>query len=223
MQRSSSPIDGVVISRNVDVGQTVAASLQAPVLFVIAQDLRSMQVDTSVAEADVGHLRPGMSATFAVDAYPGEVFSGTVRQVRDAPQIVQNVVTYDAVIDVANGSLKLKPGMTANVTFVYADHDDVLRVPNAALRFRPPADWHAAGTAARVRADQRGGERTVWVLRDGKPVAVTVAVGMTDGTATEITQGDLHTGRRGSYRGHRQQRADGGCQCSPWNALRRVF
>ncbi len=212
-----SPTDGVVISRNVDVGQTVAASLQAPTLFVIAQDLRRMQVDTSVAEADVGHLSPGMSATFAVDAYPGEVFGGQVRQVRDAPQIVQNVVTYDAVIDVSNENLKLKPGMTANVTFVYADRDDVLRVPNAGLRFRPPAAWVAAQPPDRAR-----GERLIWVLREGKPVPLTVAVGVTDGTATEVTRGDVRDGDAvlTEVTGG-NTRAAGGTPGT--NALRRVF
>jgi HlyD family secretion protein len=131
-----SPTDGVVISRSVDVGQTVAASLQAPTIFVIAEDLRKMQVDTSVAEADVGKLTAGMDATFVVDAYPGERFRGKVRQIRNAAQTVQNVVTYDAVIDVDNAELKLRPGMTANVTFVFANRENVLRVPNAALRFR---------------------------------------------------------------------------------------
>src|SRR5437867_2439965 len=138
-----SPTDGVVISRNVDVGQTVAASLQAPTLFTIAEDLRKMQVDSSVAEADVGKLRPGMDATFFVDAYPSERFTGVVRQIRNAPQTVQNVVTYDAVLDVSNPDLKLKPGMTANITFVTAERGDVLRVPNAALRFRPPPEMLA--------------------------------------------------------------------------------
>ena len=132
-----SPTDGVVISRNVDVGQTVAASLSAPTLFVIAQDLRQMQVDTSVAEADVGKLHAGMKATFTVDAFPGQRFTGKVRQIRNAAQTVQNVVTYDAVIDVDNPRLELRPGMTANVTFIYADRQDVLRIPNAALRFQP--------------------------------------------------------------------------------------
>jgi HlyD family secretion protein len=135
-----SPINGTVISRSVDVGQTVAASLSAPTLFVIAEDLRKMQVDTNVAEADVGKLAAGMSAAFTVDAFPNEKFKGTVRQIRNAPQTVQNVVTYDAVIDVENAELKLKPGMTANVTFVWADREDVLKVPNAALRFKPSAE-----------------------------------------------------------------------------------
>ena len=139
-----SPTDGVVISRNVDVGQTVAASLQAPTLFVIAEDLRKMQVDTWVAEADIGQLKGGMPATFTVDAYPGERFRGSVRQVRNAPQTLQNVVTYDAVIDVDNSAMKLRPGMTANVTFVTAERDNALRVPNAALRFRPNGELRAA-------------------------------------------------------------------------------
>jgi HlyD family secretion protein len=139
-----SPTDGVVISRSVDVGQTVAASLAAPTIFVIAEDLRKMQVDTSVAEADVGKLTAGMDATFIVDAYPGERFKGKVRQIRNAAQTLQNVVTYDAVIDVDNSELKLRPGMTANVNFVFANRDDVLRIPNAALRFRPSTEVFTA-------------------------------------------------------------------------------
>jgi HlyD family secretion protein len=150
--RIVSPTNGVVISRSVDVGQTVAASLQAPTLFVIAEDLRKMQVDTSVAEADVGKLVAGMDATFSVDAFPGERFKGKVRQIRNAAQTVQNVVTYDAVIDVDNPDLKLRPGMTANVNFVFANRDSVLRVPNAALRFRPSSDVLAA-----LRAGSRAG------------------------------------------------------------------
>src|SRR5215813_2775897 len=138
-----SPIDGTVISRSVDVGQTVAASLQAPTLFTIAGDLKQMQVDTSVAEADVGKLADRMEATFVVDAFPDERFKGTIRQIRNAPQTQQNVVTYDAVIDVANPDLKLRPGMTANVTVVYASRPDVVRVPNAALRFRPSPEMLA--------------------------------------------------------------------------------
>jgi HlyD family secretion protein len=139
-----SPTDGVVISRNVDVGQTVAASLSAPILFVIAQDLRQMQVDTNVAEADVGRLQPGMEATFTVDAFPNQRFTGKVRQIRNAALTVQNVVTYDAVIDVDNAHLELRPGMTANVSFIYADRENVLRIPNAALRFQPSPEVMAA-------------------------------------------------------------------------------
>jgi HlyD family secretion protein len=207
-----SPTDGVVISRNVDVGQTVAASLQVATLFVIAEDLSRMQVDTSVSEADVGKIVAGMPATFVVDAYPGERFVGKVRQVRNSATTVQNVVTYDAVIDVENKELKLRPGMTANVTFVWADRKDVLRVANAALRFRPPADVLAsaspeksgarngakdpapagkeAGNAERGAANQR----TVWVLRAGKPTAVKLKAGITDGTVTEVLEGELSAG-----------------------------
>jgi HlyD family secretion protein len=203
-----SPTDGVVISRNVDVGQTVAASLQVATLFVLAEDLARMQVDTSVSEADVGKIVAGMPATFVVDAYPGERFVGKVRQVRNAATTVQNVVTYDAVIDVRNEELKLRPGMTANVTFVWADRKDALRVPNAALRFRPPAELvapdrsgarngakdPAAGREA--RADERAApnERTVWVLRAGKPAPAKVKVGVTDGTVTEVLEGELAAG-----------------------------
>lgn len=203
-----SPTSGVVISRNVDVGQTVAASLQAPTLFVIAEDLAKMQVDTSVAEADVGRLRAGMDASFTVDAYPSDVFHGTVRQIRNAPQTVQNVVTYDAVIDVGNPDLKLKPGMTANVTFVYAQKDDVLRVPNAALRFRPPPDLPAFSAArpgpnGAGRGPQQAPKqvdtpdlRTVWAVRDGQPVPVRIRTGISDGAFTEVVEGGLQPGDR---------------------------
>jgi HlyD family secretion protein len=198
--RIVSPTDGVVISRSVDVGQTVAASLQAPTLFTIAEDLSKMQVDTSVGEADVGRLQPGMPATFTVDAYPGQTFQGAVRQIRNAPQTVQNVVTYDAVVDVSNPELKLKPGMTANVTFVYAEKDGVLRVPNAALRFRPPAGFAAApgaGAGARNAAASGGRDaRTVYALRGGQPVALAIRTGLSDGTATEVVAGDLRAGDR---------------------------
>ena len=141
-----SPIDGVVISRSVDVGQTVAASLSAPVLFTIAQDLTKMQVDTSVSEGDVGRLQVGMRTYFTVDSYPGQRFNGDIRQIRNAATTVQNVVTYDAVIDVPNDDLRLRPGMTANVTVVYDERRDVLAVANTALRFRPPASVVASSS-----------------------------------------------------------------------------
>jgi HlyD family secretion protein len=212
-----SPIDGQVISRSVDVGQTVAASLQAPTLFTIAEDLKKMQVDTNVSEADVGKLQPGMPATFTVDAYPSQRFRGKVRQIRNAPQTIQNVVTYDAVIDVDNSDLKLKPGMTANVTFTYEDKDDVIRVPNVALRFRPPSELlpGASGSASgRPMAQapgagnpgargnrQRGGDseratdsRTVWLLQGTTPKAHTLRVGVSDGTVSEVVEGDLKPG-----------------------------
>ncbi len=215
-----SPTDGTVISRSVDVGQTVAASLQAPTLFVIAQDLRKMQVDTSVAEADIGQLHDGMPAAFTVDAYPGQTFKGRVRQIRNAPQTVQNVVTYDAVVDIDNPELKLKPGMTANVTFVAAEKEDVLRVPNAALRFHPTGEVLAAaglggkgthggpagagGPAVAGAAPQAGGgawqqngpsdRRRVWVLDHGKPYPVGIKIGLSDGTLTEVADGKLADG-----------------------------
>jgi HlyD family secretion protein len=132
-----SPVNGTVISRNVDVGQTVAASLQAPTLFSIAKDLTKMQVDTNASEADVGRITAGQDATFTVDAYPERIFRGKVSEIRNAPIIVQNVVTYDVVILVDNKDLKLKPGMTANVSVMIAHREGVLKIPNAALRFRP--------------------------------------------------------------------------------------
>jgi HlyD family secretion protein len=198
-----SPTDGIVISRSVDVGQTVAASLQAPTLFTIAEDLRKMQVDTSVAESDVGRLEDGMRATFTVDAWPGVSFEGVIRQIRNAPQTVQNVVTYDAVIDVANPELKLKPGMTANVTFVTAHQEDVLTVPNTALRYRPSPPAQAEAGAAPERgvggsgAAERPapGTKTVFVLRDGRPTPVRVKPGVTDGTFTQV-EGALREGDR---------------------------
>lgn len=195
-----SPINGIVISRSVDPGQTVAASFQAPTLFTIAEDLSRMQVDTNVSEADVGKLTPAMTATFTVDAYPGELFTGKVRQIRNAPQIVQNVVTYDAVIDVENPELKLKPGMTANVNFIYARKNEILTITNSALRFRPPADHPEfktdKGTNGKPEktAQKEGLSRTIWVLRGGKPQSVTVITGISDGIATEIVRGDLAVG-----------------------------
>jgi HlyD family secretion protein len=135
-----SPVDGVIIGRNVDIGQTVAASLQSPVLFVIAQNLRQMQVEVSVDEADIGRIREGQRASFTVDSFPGATFPGAVRQVRKQPREVSNVITYTVVVSAENADLRLLPGMTANVTFDITRRDDVVRVPNAALRFRPPAE-----------------------------------------------------------------------------------
>jgi HlyD family secretion protein len=195
-----SPIDGVVISRNVDVGQTVAASFQAPTLFVIANDLRHMQVDTNVGESDVGRLMAGMPATFTVDAYPGKPFTGKLRQVRNASQTVQNVVTYDAVIDVENPNLLLKPGMTANVSFVVEQKNGVVRVRNSALRFAPDprllAQIGIVGAPAQPASapPPPPSQKTVWLLRDGKPVRVPVSTGVTDGTWTELLQGDVQPG-----------------------------
>src|SRR5471030_2564004 len=133
-----SPVDGMVISRSVDVGQTVAASLSAPVLFVIANDLTKMQIDANVSEADIGTVAEGQDVNFTVDAFPDSKFTGRVRQIRNSPTTVQNVVTYDVVIEVGNPELKLRPGMTANASIVIAQRDSVLKIPNAAFRFRPP-------------------------------------------------------------------------------------
>ncbi len=185
-----SPIDGVVISRNVDIGQTVAATLQAPTLFIIAQDLTRMQVDTNVTEADVGKIRAQMLVTFTVDAYPGRQFDGVVRQVRDNAQTVQNVVTYDAVIDVDNTERLLKPGMTASVTFVYADKKDVVRVPTSALRFRPDAPTLAL-MGASAPPSARPNQRVLWVMRGEKPAPVLVDVGISDGVRTELVSGEV--------------------------------
>src|SRR5207248_6319079 len=140
----TAPIDGIVIQRSVDVGQTVAASMQAPTLFVIAADLTKMQVNANIDEADVGRIRPAQHVTFRVDAYPTETFEGNVSQIRLQPVVVQNVTTYGTVIDVPNAQLKLKPGMTANVKIEIAKRSDALRIPNAALRFRPTTDLFAA-------------------------------------------------------------------------------
>lgn len=192
-----SPIDGTVISRKVDVGQTVQAAFQAPVLFTIAKDLRSMQIDTSVGESDVGKLRKGMRAIFTVDAYPGHQFSGVVRQIRNAAQTVQNIVTYDAVIDVANPDLKLKPGMTANVEFIVDQEKDVVRIPNGALLFHPDPkllkELHvAAGSPANIPSQTS--RTTVWVLHSGKPEPVSITSGITDGSVTQLVQGNIRPG-----------------------------
>ncbi|WP_233595620.1 MULTISPECIES: efflux RND transporter periplasmic adaptor subunit [Corallococcus] len=193
-----SPTDGIVISRSVDVGQTVAASLQAPVLFTIAEDLRKMQINTSVSEADVGKLQPGMKATFTVDAFPGEDFQGVIRQIRNEAITVQNVVTYLAILDVPNPDLKLKPGMTANVTIVTQQKDQALSVPNTALRYRPAP---APGAPAQAVQPAAKGSRTLYVLRRQKdappqPAPVSVRTGMTDGTYTEVVEGELKDGDR---------------------------
>jgi HlyD family secretion protein len=188
-----SPIDGVVISRSVDVGQTVAASLQTPTLFTIAEDLRQMEVHTNVAESDIGRIETGMAIEFTVDAYPQERFPGVVKQVRYAAQTVQNVVTYDAVISVANQDLKLRPGMTADVTFVVDERDDALMVPSAALRFRPPATAGAQSNGAPPATSP--GERVVWTLGDdGQPRPVVVEIGITDGRQAEILGDRLSAG-----------------------------
>jgi HlyD family secretion protein len=197
----TSPIDGVVISRSVDVGQTVAASLQAPVIFAIANDLTKMQIDANVAEADVGVVKIDQNVDFTVDAFPMETFRGKVVQVRNAPITVQNVVTYDTVIGVSNPELKLKPGMTANVSIMIAHSDDVLQIKNAALRYRPPdATPVETRKTGPTRAGRPGGgrsspneaaQRTVYVLPPGasRPQPREIKTGISDGVMTEVVEG----------------------------------
>lgn len=191
------PTDGIVISRKVDVGQTVAASLNAPVLFEIAHDLSQMQIHTNVAEADVGGVEPGQKVDFTVDAFPDRTFPGVVGQVRNSPTTIDNVVTYDTVINVDNSDLKLKPGMTANVTIILAEKEDVLLVANAALRWKPPEETPAdnppeVSNRRRERPAQRTPEKKVYVLADGpnaKPELVTITVGLSDGIRSELLSG----------------------------------
>lgn len=199
----TSPIDGVVISRSVDVGQTVAASLQAPVIFTIANDLTKMQIDSNVAEADVGVVEVDQNVDFTVDAFPNRTFHGKVVQVRNAPITVQNVVTYDTVIGVSNPDLKLKPGMTANVSIVIAHRDNVLKISNAALRYRPAdasteprptAGARAGGPGKRTGGEHRV-ERTVYVLSGGEAKPVQIKTGISDGVFTEVLEG-LNEGDR---------------------------
>src|SRR3989440_3368853 len=193
----TSPVDGEVISRSVDVGQTVAASLQAPVIFMIANDLTKMQIDSNVAEADVGVVAVGQAVDFTVDAFPARTFHGKVVQVRNAPITVQNVVTYDTVIGVSNADLKLKPGMTANVSIMIAHKDDVLQIKNAALRYRP-VDGAATPPQAKGTPSPggRGGagrerknERTVYLLSGNRPKPALIKTGISDGVVTEVLEG----------------------------------
>jgi len=178
-----SPVDGIVVSRNVDAGQTLAAAFQTPILFVIAQDLTQMQVNANVSESDIGGVTEGKPAHFRVDAYPKEFFEGTVTQVRNAPISIQNVVTYDVMITVNNQDLKLKPGMTANVTIVTEEKENPLRVPNGALRFRMPD----------VPFDRK--VTSVWI-RDsaGRAHQVPVTTDIADSLYTEIVEGALNEG-----------------------------
>ena len=211
-----SPIDGVVISRDVDVGQTVAASLQAPTLFTIANDLAEMQIETSIDEADIGRISEGQEAIFTVDAFPDQTFRGTVSQVRLLPEIVQNVVTYDVIIQASNPDLLLKPGMTANVTVLVDERENVLKVPSGALRFRPAMEHgesssgqgHGMPQAApgshpsRPNSGGAPGQRaekadrtSVWILnQQGEPEPVPVKTGISDGSSVEIVSGDLKEG-----------------------------
>jgi len=197
-----SPVDGIVISRNVDAGQTVSASLQAPTLFVIAENLTKMQLNASVVEADIGKVSVGQKATFTVDAFIDKKFTGEVTQVRNAPITVQNVVTYDVIIGVENSDLKLKPGMTANVSILTAYKDNTLKIPNAAFRFRPDfdknkdtADILTTYVESTKNEKRNEGGIYVWVLsKNDKPGAVPIKIGITDGNFTEIIDGNLKEG-----------------------------
>jgi HlyD family secretion protein len=175
-----SPVDGTVVSRAVTQGQTVAATLQTPTLFLIATDLTKMEVDTNVSESDIGPVKETNAATFTVDAFPGCVFKGSVVQVRQSPQTVQNVVTYDVVVGVDNSDLALKPGMTASTQIVTDQRADVLRLPDQALRYTPGGGSPVPGR--------------VWLLRDGTPVPVAVVTGLDDDSFTEVLSGELRPG-----------------------------
>jgi HlyD family secretion protein len=184
--RIISPVNGIVVSRNVDIGQTVAASFQTPTLFNIAQDLTKMQIDSSVAEADIGKIKVGQPVEFTVDAYPDSPFHGSVSEIRNAPITVQNVVTYDVVIKVDNPELKLKPGMTANVSIIVSIKKDVLKIPNAALRFKLPEKGKPA-------VQQKGSG--VWILEKGNPKRIPISIGMSDGNYTELVSGGIKEGQ----------------------------
>lgn len=194
------PANGIVIARTVEVGQTVTAGFQTPNLFLIAQDLTQMQIDTNVSEADIGGIGMGDEATFTVDAYPAEVFHGTVKQVRQAPSNIQNVITYIVVIKVGNRDLRLKMGMTAHVTVIVAKKDDVVRVPGAALRFTPPRSDHSAAVAKTVHSsgpaeEPAGPTAVVWKLGpEGGPEAISIQAGMADEQYVEALAGELKEG-----------------------------
>ncbi|MGO8919405.1 MAG: efflux RND transporter periplasmic adaptor subunit [Stellaceae bacterium] len=188
-----SPVDGTVVSRNITIGQTVAASFQTPTLFLIATDLTQMEVDTNVSESDVGDLREGDKAAFTVEAYGNRSFDGKVVQFRQAPQTVQNVVTYDVVIGVANNDLLLKPGMTATARIVIDQRDNVLRVPDQALRFSPsgpPSESSSAPSPSATTAR----EAQVWVLRDGHAMRRSLKTGLDDDSYSEVIDGDIQAG-----------------------------
>ena len=203
----TSPINGVVLSRNVDPGQTVASSFQAPVLFSIAEDLKQMELQVDVDEADVGKVRVGQGATFSVDAFPDRRFPAAIRDVRFASETVQGVVTYKAVLSVDNSELLLRPGMTATAEIKVTEIHDALLVPNAALRFKPPAEDAGETSAGFLRRlmpgpprfrpastrEETGRNRTIWVLRNGKPESADIVIGASDGRHTEIVSGALAT------------------------------
>lgn len=207
-----SPVDGVVISRAIDIGQTVAASFQTPTLFTIAQDLTKMQIEVSVDEADISRILLGQTTSFTVDAYPEQKFAGKVVQIRSAPVVNQNVVTYVVVVNVNNSELKLKPGMTANVSIQVAKKEDVLQIPPAALRFKPrgggekpssaqpkPANGKMLEKAGREgsskpRERKGNGGQILYTLKEGQPVAVSIKTGIASSSAIELVEGSLKEG-----------------------------
>ncbi|HEX2721235.1 MAG TPA: efflux RND transporter periplasmic adaptor subunit, partial [Candidatus Deferrimicrobium sp.] len=193
-----SPVNGTVISRNVDVGQTVAASFQTPTLFSIAEDLTKMQVDTNVDESDIGRAVLGQTVTFTVDAWPEKTFTGEVAQVRNSPIVTQNVVTYNVVVRVDNRELFLKPGMTANVSIEVKKFRDVLKIPNAALRYRPATKGTEGESAGKRQGSgkgkESGGQRVYLLGKDGKPVPLPIKAGVSNGTFTVLEGGDLKAG-----------------------------
>jgi HlyD family secretion protein len=188
--RITAPVDGTVVARRMDVGQTVASTMNPPIIFEVAQDLTKMQVDTNVDESDVGNIAIGQKASFIVDSYPGTAFRGVVADVRKAPIITQNVVTYDVVITVDNSDLKLFPGMTANVTILAGKLEDTLKVPNSVLRFRPSAAVVKQAGLQMVPADKQ----QVYVLTAGKLQVVPVKIGLSDGKYTAVTSNQLQAG-----------------------------
>ncbi len=216
--RIVAPVSGTVIARHFDVGQTVAASFQAPDIFDIAQDLTQMQVDTNVDESDVGTIAVGQPASFTVDAYPGTTFRGNVTDIRKAPIVAQNVVTYDVVIQVRNPDLKLFPGMTANVTILTASQDDVLKVPNAALRFHPTADVLKKNGLTSPKA----GAAQLYVLTGSTVKAVPVKLGISDGKFTAVIAADLKAGDAIVVRASTAGAAQAAPATAPTGGIRRV-
>lgn len=205
-----SPVTGVVLSRDVEPGQTVASSLQAPTLFTIAEDLAKMEVQVDVDEADVGTVKEGQTATFTVDAYPNRTFQAEIRELRFGSEVVQDVVTYKAVLTTDNSDLLLRPGMTATAEIITAEVKDAVTVPNAALRYTPPAESESGDTRnfleklmpgmprlrrASSSGPATGSERQIWVLENGVPKEIAITVGKTDGKRTEVVKGDIEPGQ----------------------------
>jgi HlyD family secretion protein len=190
------PVAGTVVSRNVEMGQTVAASFQTPTLFLVATDLTVMQVDTNVSESDIGLIKLGDKASFTVESFPHRPFEGKITQIRQSPLTIQNVVTYDAVISVPNKELLLKPGMTATAQIIVDRRDDVLRVPDLALRYMPGGLAALAGAPAvgRDAPPPGSGASQIFILRNGRPTSMTVETGLDDDSFTEMIKGDLKRG-----------------------------